>query len=243
MPRALIQTKVNRAIISSSSFKLITDAITHWIVLNAYAICLSFCIRTVVFAVHVATIRPYILTLALALLIHTTAMLRAMIGYLRCYSVYIDENQRIRTILEFTGLPIVSILACAPTRIAATITIAIFPAIVQRQHVDVFRIGNYSGIFGEGLITREVETLVFGPEPHVLPPTATYVAHAQVWYVLIDELLSLDQVLNTLLTCFGLISSLNTMVFGFQSNSSMKELSWKWMMDTSVSAAAKGGRC
>ena len=132
MTRALIQAKVNRAVITSSSLELVANAIAHWIVLNTDAICLSLCIRTIVFAVHVATVRPYILSFTLALLIHTTAMLRAMIGYLRRYSVYINENQRIWTILEFAGLPIVSILACAPARVAAAITIAILPTIIQR---------------------------------------------------------------------------------------------------------------
>ncbi len=103
--------------------------------------------------------------------------------------VDIDINERVGTVFELTRLAIVSILASASSCVAPTVAVAIFPAIIQGQQVNVFIGCDHPGVLWESWVFNVVKTVVMRPKPHVFPPSSANITYGKRWQVLNEPLL------------------------------------------------------
>ena len=108
---------------------------------------------------------------------------------LQVYIVYVDEYERVGTVLELTRFSIVSILTRASACCTPSVAVTVLPAIVQRQQIDVLVVRNYASICRKRRVFHVVEALMASARPHILPPSRPYVLYTEHREILIEPLL------------------------------------------------------
>ena len=83
-----------------------------------------------------------------------------MVAVLWIDRIDVDVDEGIRAVLKLTCFPIVTVLARAATSVAAAIAITTLPAVVKREQINVFVVGEDASIFRKWRILTVVEAIV-----------------------------------------------------------------------------------
>ena len=103
--------------------------------------------------------------------------------------VYVYENERVWTVLKLTCLPVVSILASASASRTPSVAVAVLPAIIQGQHVDILVIREDASVGWKWWVFNVVKAFMASAGPHILPPSRTNVFNSKHGKVLVKSLL------------------------------------------------------